>query len=529
MFYKLRKKDGEVQEVMERHNKLQNLVVADASEEEVEEEGNRAKKLLKGKSSNRFLVKETAYSQGFYRYLDQKRTYLGCEPLLYRDGVVRLGGCAIAACELGAVEDLLVFLYNSHSVLSCIFACDGAPVDRLAYRLIYITQNCIAFFMSAISSCVFNYLLLPTQANIVFDILVTTPATIAISKVIKALYTCPVGFSVDYQVRNPLVVVLIQCLGKMILVPLVFAILFLLLLAALFSQGHDYAKTLVYFFLQVQLYGFFLELIFSCLLFVSRFYMRCTIDLTWRSIVLLEVGRRYTELIYHNSLEDGKDYHYRCYYLLCLLRIECIYQYDDAVKKGYITENVPVDVEMTAPYAGYERKSESDNGINHVYMTEDTSRNSSFFTYDTYGRDSVIGSSAAEISGGESAKITNPLHQAKTAVIARMNTMKVIGEVSAETDAAESRVSSQCRESTGVIAGVIGGSEEQSNETDEEYVLRKKAFKPETSSTFIEVFRKFEESEQLASSAVPSSNNDRTNFMHSVFKKSNSNILGSKR
>jgi len=236
--------------------------------------------------------------------------------------------------------------------------------------------------------------------------------------------------------------------------------------------------------------------------------------------VLLEVGRRYKELIYHNSLEDGKDYHYRCYYLLCVLRIECIYQYDDAVKKGYVTENVPVDVEMTTPYAGYERESESesDNGINHVYMTEDTSRNSSFFTYDTYGRDSVMRS-------GESAKITNPLHQAKTAVIACMNTMKVIGEVSPDTYLAECRVSSQCREST----GVIGGSEEQSNETDEEYVLRKKAFKAETSSTFIEVFRKFEESEQLASSAVPSSNKDRTNFMHSVFKKSNSNILGSKR
>ncbi len=123
-------------------------------------------------------------------YIDQRRTYLGCEPLLYPEGKIPVCGKEIAV-EPSVLEDYLLFLCNNHSVLNCIYACDGAPVDRVGNRLIYITQQSIAFFMSTISGCVFSYLSMPQQANIVFDIVVTTPATIAIAKLMKVLYTCP--------------------------------------------------------------------------------------------------------------------------------------------------------------------------------------------------------------------------------------------------------------------------------------------------------------------------------------------------
>ncbi len=65
---------------------------------------------------------------------------------------------------------------------------------------------------------------------------------------------------------------------------------------------------------------------------------------------MFEASRRYTELIYHNSLVDGKNYRYQCYYLLCVLRVGCIYRSDDAVQKGYVTQGdrlIIDDVELT--------------------------------------------------------------------------------------------------------------------------------------------------------------------------------------
>jgi hypothetical protein len=97
--------------------------------------------------------------------------------------------------KAGVVEDLVVFACNHHTLLSGVYAVDGAAVDHTGKRLMYIAQNCIAFFMSAVSGSVFDYLSLSPKVNIVFDLVVTTPATIAMAKVIEALYTCPIGSS----------------------------------------------------------------------------------------------------------------------------------------------------------------------------------------------------------------------------------------------------------------------------------------------------------------------------------------------
>jgi hypothetical protein len=69
---------------------------------------------------------------------------------------------------------------------------------------------------------------------------------------------------------------------------------------------------------------------------------------------------------------------------------------------------------------------------------------------------------------------------------------------------------------------------------DQEYVLKKKAFKPETRSSFVETFRKFEEIEQLAtpSTLAKDSGLSRAEFMHNSLKKrssNDSNVLAPKR
>ena len=70
--------------------------------------------------------------------------------------------------------------------------------------------------------------------------------------------------------------------------------------------------------------------------------------------------------------------------------------------------------------------------------------------------------------------------------------------------------------------------------TDEEYVLKKKAFKPETRPSFVETYRKFEEIEQLAtpSTSAIDSGLSRAEFMHNSLKKrssNDSNVLAPKR
>ncbi len=514
VFSKLKRKDCAIQAVIDHQHRFNEL--------SADHNAAMPSKMLQ---SNRLLLKESGYSEGFYTYIDQRRTYLGCEPLLYPDGTVQVCDNVVASTEKGVLEDLVIFLCNNHSLLNCVFAVDGAPVDRFGNRLIYTTQNCIAFFLSAVSGSVFAYCGITSKANIVFDIVVTTPATIVIATVIKTLYTCPVGFSVDYQVKNPLMVKVVRVLGKLTLVPIVVSIFVLLVLATIFSRGHDYIMLMVSFFLQVQLYGFFLELVVTVLMFMSRFYMRCSIDLHVRSIVVFEVGRRYTEFIYHNGLVEGKDYHYRCYYSLCVLRVECIYRFDDAVKKGYVTEGdrfVIDDIELTTnsslhAFVGtfsYDNKQEEDDAD---------------LRYDTYGRMSVVPAEQSPMQSRSNATTSNPLHSTNTAttcnpffssnyattnidIAARINTAQVVEEDD-ECDIPVARAMSVDDEDN---------EYDYSLSEEENLQRRRKEFKPQTRTSFVATFRKFEESEQLATTSSVGSEK-RIDFLHNSLKKSNNN------
>ena len=510
VFSKLKRKDSAIQGVMELQNRFNDMSVDSRSmSADVEPKSFSLMKML---PSNRLLMKESGYSEGFYAYIDQRRTYMGCEPLLYPDGSMQVCDHVLVSTEKGVLEDLIVFLCNNHSLLNCIYAVDGAPVDRFGNKLIYTVQNCIAFFLSAVSGSVLAYCGITSSANIVFDIVVVTPAKIFIAKLIKALYTCPVGFSVDYQVTHPMIVKVVQVLGKLTLIPIVLAIFMLLVLAALFSQSHDYITIVCYFFLQVQLYGFFLELVVTMFMFMSRLYMRCSVDLHVRSIVLLEVGRRYTELIYHRGLVEGKDYHYRCYYLFCVLRVECIYRFDDAIKKGYVTEEqrlVDDDVELTVHSTLHTNNCAASDDINQ--------EDDAYLSYDTYVvRKSVVAAEQASVQGRSNAIIISPLHNSNATsnieAAARINTAQIAEEAD-ESDIPAST-------STAIVTTEDDDHEYDYTLTDEGYVRRRKEFKPQTRASFVETFRRFEESEQLATISPSSAGSERrVDFLHKSLKK----------
>ena len=507
---KLRGKDYEVSKVVQREAQFRALS---------DNVSGAGVKFLK---SNR-LGKDSKYSEGFYTYIDQRRTYLGCEPLLFNEGKVQI--CWWSTTFLKSVlEDFVVYVCNNHSFLNCLYACDDAPVDHTGNTLIYTTQLCIAFLMSAISGSVLNYSQMPNAANIVFDILVTTPATIAMAKIMKTLYVCPICFSVTYQATHPRVVCMLKYLGKIALLPIIAAIITLLIAAAVFSRGHDSAYIILYFFLQVPLYGFFLELIFSGLMFVSTFYMRSTIDLRYCSIILLEIGRRFTEIIYHENLIENKDYHYRCYYICWILRIECIYKFEDAVRKGYVKEEdrVRVDIEMTDSneyrpsdslnYDLYKQESFfTSKGTKNIMgnsMKSDVTMNPMnrrVVIYDEHEeRESGFVAHTAQLPVPSSSSI-NPMYATAGAVVRRSNLQQFGREIATDED---------------------GYDVQADSVTDENLFLRRKEFKDGTRNSFIEVFRKFEEEEQLKSAHTSV---ERTNEIQHLFNKNKGNALASSR
>ena len=498
VFNKLKRKDCEISKLIEDEARLEALLA--------ERERNKTNKPAVNRN------KAAGYSAGFYAYIDQRRTYLGCQPLLCPDG--QIPGCGSSwRLQKSVMEDFIVFLCNNHSVLNCIYSCDGAPVDRTGNRLIYVTQNCLAFFLSAISGSVFNFVGLSDRANIVFDILVTTPATIAMAKVMKVLYVCPLGFSVEYQATNPGVVTIVRWLGKLAMVPILIAIGGLLVLSAIFSRGHDTIIILVYFFLQVQLYGFFLELLFSGLMFLSTVYMRVTVDLSVRSILLLEVGRRYAEMIHHKGLlVEGRDYHYRCRYICCLLRIEYICTFDDAVKKGYVreTDRVHGDMEMQTTSALHSNTAGDDTSSPSMYIRQaDNLTIESSFQYnvdaeevdDRMSMSRVYDSGKTEVIPSFELKSSND----------NWNKMRDVMSMPSDEELYQEYQKEMINnDSSGGTSGTSGNSVAAAGSYDfdekrmsfEEWKIDKRKFKAGTRGSFVKAYQMFEERGLFSASVV---------------------------
>ncbi len=485
VFNKLNKKDYEISKLMEDERRLQSL--------------------LAERERGKYKPSSKAYSAGFYAYIDQRRTYLGCQPLLYPDG--QISGCGKSwKLQESLMEDLVVYLCNNHSVLNCIYSCDGAPVDRTGNRLIYMTQNCVAFFLSAVSGSVFNYIGVSERVNIFFDILVTTPATIAMAKVMKVLYVCPLGFSVEYQASNPLVVTIVRWLGKLVMLPILVAIGGLLVLSAIFSRGHDTVIIIVYFFLQVQLYGFFLELLFSGLMFLSTVYMRVTIDLSVRSILLLEVGRRYAEMIHRKGLlVEGKDYHYRCKYICCLLRIEYIYTFDDAVKKGYVreTDRAQGDMEMQTTSALH-RSTVGDDTGNDTSSPNIYIRPSTVYEADELTTESSFQYNVAAVEIDDRVSLSRLFDSGKTTIMPKFE-LKSVDNKTCNTILSDEELYQEYQNDYVQASDTANGADvkydfDEKTLSFEEWKIERKKFKAGTRGSFVKAFQVFEDREQATSS-----------------------------
>jgi hypothetical protein len=224
-----------------------------------------ANKLVTVQASN-------SYSYSFYRYLLQKRCRQGCAGLLYPYSYcVDINWLNIhIKLPPGRFEDMLVHLCSSHRVLSCIYSPPNAPISANGRRLMYIAQYSVAFSLTQIFDSVLYFTGIPDMigVSLLASLLVINPIALGFGMLIQSLWLCQCIESLHFKNKNPLIhSLLLQAMGKVIIVPFMLLILFSLVVAAIFSQGNQFAFIMLGFFCKVQLIGFLLEILLAILAF----------------------------------------------------------------------------------------------------------------------------------------------------------------------------------------------------------------------------------------------------------------------
>ncbi len=130
------------QEMREKSTRIKGTIVEDRA-------FSFAARLVHGKRS---------YPDVMYKYIRQRRTLLGCQSILFPNGFNRQVGCFHFHAPKSKLEDLLLYICNHHTVLSCLYSAEGERLGHMGRRIVYITKDCISFFMSQMAFTILRYL-----------------------------------------------------------------------------------------------------------------------------------------------------------------------------------------------------------------------------------------------------------------------------------------------------------------------------------------------------------------------------------
>jgi hypothetical protein len=223
-----------------------------------------ANKLVTVQASN-------SYSYSFYRYLLQKRCRQGCAGLLYPYSYcVDINWLNIhIKLPPGRFEDMLVHLCSSHRVLSCIYSPPNAPISANGRRLMYIAQYSVAFSLAQIVDSVLYFTGIPDSlgVSLLVGLLIINPIALGFGSLIQSLWLCQCIESPRFKNENPVIHLLLQAMGKVIMVPFLLLILCALVVAAIFSQGKHFVMIILTFFCKVQVTGILLEFLLAIFAF----------------------------------------------------------------------------------------------------------------------------------------------------------------------------------------------------------------------------------------------------------------------
>ncbi len=282
---------------------------------------------------------ENKYSKGYREYMQQQRTLLGCSPFLYPDGYVVNIPCARRKIHLppGRIEDILLFIFHNHTLLSCFYFMDGSKLGAHGTRILYIGKDVVVFVLYQFSNMLLQYYMLDYNGlGTLVNLFIVTPSAVSIGLLLKYLYTCPFTETADFQTKFSHYKSTALFLGRLAIVPIMIIMYGSLIVACLFSSDRRIPMILVNYFLYVQFYGILLEIAVAFLLFVDNYYYRMSL---FGVLDVLCIGQLFMERIVVEQLVVDVDYAYRINsYLFGFIKEQKILNRDDAIKAKWITE-----------------------------------------------------------------------------------------------------------------------------------------------------------------------------------------------
>ena len=349
---------------------------------------------------------EGKYSKGYREYMQQQRTQLGCSPFLCPDGLsVKLPFTNMGInLPPGRIENMLLFICHNHPLFSCFYFMEGSKLGSHGTRMLYIGKDVVVFVLYQFSNMLLQYLMLDGHGlGIVINLMIITPSAVFVGLVLKYLYTCPFTETVEFQRKYVKYQSILLLFGRLALIPIVLIMCVCLFLACLFSSGRRIPMIIVNYFLFVQVYGVFLALFKTILLFKDYYHLKISL---YGGLTVLCVGNLYKEHIAMKQLVVDVDYAFRIKkYLFSLILVQNILSRKDAIKAKWMTADAEYDIEMEGKAA-----------VSNTSAHRKTAKISISEIYDTsYEQTMKRDVSDLTISmGGLPVATENPMHSAVT-------------------------------------------------------------------------------------------------------------------
>jgi hypothetical protein len=267
---------------------------------------------------------------------------------------------------------------------------DGSKLGAHGTRILYISKDIAVFVLYQFSNTLLQYWMLDGHGfDTIINLVIITPSAVSIGLLLKYLYTCPFTETVEFQRKYGKYKLFILVLGRLAIIPIMLIMCSSLLIACLFSSGRHIPVIIIKFFLFVQFYGIFLELVKTVLLFMDNYYYQLSL---FGKLDILCIGQLYKERIIAEQLVVNVDYAYRINKYLCgLITARKILNRDAAIKAKWIverntteaTEEYDVEINVEGCDINYD-----DTAIQNPLTEEFSQRESVIFSMDGIFSDS---------------------------------------------------------------------------------------------------------------------------------------------
>ena len=266
----------------------------------------------------------------YVNYVADYRYLLGCEPILFNNGITINFYIFKSYLRPGFVENLILFLCNNSQFFSLLYCMDSQTNIQNFGIIVYIVRECVVFVLSQFILALVHYFSVDTYeyVNPLVDFFVVTPASIAVGSSLVLLYTAPCAD----RVNNRYLKRFIRCLSRITIVPILTVLSVALISACILTTGRKVPMILMKFFFTVQLFSILIEIGLAIFGYVDNYFFRFTVF----GCIIFSAGDYYAERIVSEKLISGVDYliHQRVY-LLDVFRVTTIMCRLDAIKKGY--------------------------------------------------------------------------------------------------------------------------------------------------------------------------------------------------